>query len=288
MIRVNFILWYRNKFLPAFNRIGSKILKMVFSPGLVLTLLGIYLAWKANQLTTQGNNLSEAAYNLSKNDTSQQAQLNRLIDIISKQDKQIRQVDEQIDIGNTQTKKLLQIVLNTKRQDSLTLKVLASSQEQLYTQNKTERNHTLLAYYEYLDLIDKIHDPLWSVIGPDSLTFEKLYNNEGKLKIFNQIKVVLDEGVKNVYLINNPKAFNSWWALREQTSITSFYFNSTWNPSLKLTSNDIIISDVYNISAYQEYCMLFYNNCMKIAPIFPKFELNNIDRNIYGLDSLSY
>jgi hypothetical protein len=87
--KLGFKLWKRKIISKAKSNGNSFYKKISVFGGLIVTIGGIYLAYTANTLARQGNKYSQAALNLAKNDTSQQAQLNKLGDIIKNQKQQI-------------------------------------------------------------------------------------------------------------------------------------------------------------------------------------------------------
>ncbi len=87
--KLGFKLWKRKIISKVGSNRNSYYKKLSVFGGLILTFGGIYLAYTANTLARQGNKYSQAALILAKNDTSQQAQLNKLGDIIKNQKQQI-------------------------------------------------------------------------------------------------------------------------------------------------------------------------------------------------------
>lgn len=87
--RLGFKLWKR-KILKNFKASVSPILKALNSVlGILLAILGLYLAYTANNLATQGNLYSKSSYELAKNDTSQQVQIVKLTELVNFQKSQM-------------------------------------------------------------------------------------------------------------------------------------------------------------------------------------------------------
>jgi len=87
--KLGFKLWKRKIESKIKSKSNSFYKKISLFASIIFTLAGIYLAYTANTLAQQGNKYSETALILAKNDTSQQAQLNKLSDIVNNQKYQI-------------------------------------------------------------------------------------------------------------------------------------------------------------------------------------------------------
>lgn len=87
--RLGFKLWKR-KIVKDFKVFTMPIFKSFNTFfGLILAILGIYLAYTANNLAYQGNLFSRSSYELAKNDTSQQVQIAKLTELVNFQKNQM-------------------------------------------------------------------------------------------------------------------------------------------------------------------------------------------------------
>ena len=205
MPRLGFRLWFRN-FLQRINTI--QIFKHLWQGFVVLGLpiLGIWLAFTANTI-------ANASYNLSKNDTSQQAQLNQLRDVINNQKIQIdrlitvsEKIQKQNELAQQQNKELTSqgkkisenLVINQNQQKT--------SLQILFQQRKGNFNQ-----------IRKTFNQIVNLCPGRGKTEMMTYDDSQRVVFLNNLNFLLEKELNNPYLLEDS-AFDEWYKLYNNVS----------------------------------------------------------------------
>lgn len=225
--RLGYKLWYRNKKQKGIKWIKTRNGSEIFA--LLLTLIGIWIGVKANQLTSYGIQLTES-------DTRQDSQLIKLEGIVSNQKTQLdtlveilKGIREQNQLTQGSNQDLSRIVTQSGLQSSISAELYKTANIQSTT---VEQQLTLLKRQESKLAAD---DSLERLANMQSLftTFDKLIDIDffsqaiavrwmplqNQLPVVRKTKTLLSEQISNKFFLTDTTVRTLWFSLYNFTGV---------------------------------------------------------------------
>jgi hypothetical protein len=220
--KLGFKLSVRN-FKKKFLKNSSYLLRTQLTTfaSLIMGVATIYLACNSNQLTSQSNNFAETALNLSRNDTSQQAQINQLRGILF-------EIKTQNDLARGQTAELIKITSEANKISSSTQNIMTGAKEQ------TQLMYQQLLFDKKTDSISDLNNIL---TGESDLlmlrkTFEEIRDvnmirnvmllaltDNPDISVVTDLRERFEKGLNNKIFLTDTIIQNNWYGFYQTLKI---------------------------------------------------------------------
>ena len=227
--KLGFKLWKRNQSKKVFNYFSSNKLGAILN--IALAVFGIVLAFYANQLAHQSNNFSRMALLLAQNDTSQQAQINQLKDILLL-------IKAQNDLSKDQVAQLININREANNINQSNHELLGSSQNQnsvlnkelkLLLKNDSISMKTLLLANES-DLLNlrKLFEEIIDIKKARMLA--QLYkSDQPSFAVITDFRITLENGISNRLFLTDSVIKRNWYSfyllVKDNELMAAVYMN---------------------------------------------------------------
>jgi len=207
--KLEYKLWKRQKVQKLKTSLKAFFQKFNFSTflSILITLVGIYLASKANEIGKQSYEIAKTQLEMQKEDTRQQSQLLKLTEII-------KEIQIQQALSSNLNQKTENLNNTAKIQSEIINQQLFLSKR---LESKIEKNDSISQDVDMLSIIMTFNKLFDVQIARQAIFIDKLSINQ-RTPIIQAVRIPLESQLNNKLVLNNPYLRYVWFDFYDFTA----------------------------------------------------------------------
>ncbi|MEO5942748.1 MAG: hypothetical protein ABIP30_12580 [Ferruginibacter sp.] len=212
---IGFKLWKRQKMQRIKMSTRTFFRDFSFSTflNLLITCVGIFLAFKANEIGKRSYETAQTQLEMQKTDTSQQSQLNKLTEII-------REIQKEQALSSNLNQKTDNLNNTSKIQSNIVTQQLFLSKR---LESKIQKNDSLAQDADMLSIIETFNKLFDIQISREAIFIDRRSTNQ-RSEIVQTVRILLESQLNNKLILDNNYLRFVWFDFYDFTTSLEYQF----------------------------------------------------------------